>query len=173
MAVVGLVGEVAHHVEGVAVVARLEVPKQELPLLGGACGEGFPGLAGCEELDLVDRLEEHTPERRHQRNSRVHVLRRADRPGVRPLAGRRDQGRNPRRQRRRLRAVEGREGTRGADLDVGMANLQPVVGTVGLGDLVSALFTVVSQGGHDSITAPNARSASDASALLDTLLGHT
>jgi hypothetical protein len=41
-------------------------------------------------------------------------------------------------------------------------NLEPVVATIRLGDLMSTLFTVVSQGGNDSNTAP-ARGSRDAS----------
>ncbi len=145
MAVVRLVREVADHVERVARIDRLELAQQALAVLDAAFTESFMQLVGRRTLDAVDGLHERRPQRGHQKHCRVDVLRGADVSCVRPGAMGRNQRRDPRPERRRARRVEDRETSRLTHGHLGAPDLEPVVRLVGLGNAVSALFSVVSQ----------------------------
>src|SRR5713226_9008911 len=145
MAVVRLVCEVADHVERIARVDRFELAQQALAVLGAAFTESFMQLVGRRTLNAVDGLQERGPQRGHQKHCRIDVLRCADVRGVRSGATGRNQRRNPRPQRRRARSVENRKTSRLAHGHLRAPDLEPVVRSVGLGDAVSALFSVVSQ----------------------------
>ena len=77
----------------------------------------------------------------------VDVLRRAYGRGVGPLAGRRDQRRDPGLQGGCTPGVENCELARRTDRHLCLAYQQAIVRSVGLGNVMSGLFPVVSQGG--------------------------
>src|SRR5207249_236276 len=96
-------------------------------------------------LQAIDGLNERGPQRGHEKHCRVHVLRGADVRSVRAVATRRYQRRDPRPQRGRTLRIEHRETARLTDRHLSPADLQPIVGAIGLSDAVPALFSVVSQ----------------------------